>query len=165
MKQGIIIRPAQKEISVSLRSVRLKDAESLRKWKNANRQYFFHKEIISKDRQVEWLKDYFCDKNNFMFMVRYKNRDIGCIGFRKRPDGTDIYNVILADTGLARRGFMTQALRLLLKFIEIKFKRTDKIYVRVLKSNKVAIAWYKKNCFEKTGNFKNAHIMEWQGRA
>ncbi|MBN1405026.1 MAG: GNAT family N-acetyltransferase [Candidatus Omnitrophica bacterium] len=163
MKENITIRSNDNGSCIMLRSAKMKDSEKLRRWKNKNSKYFFHKNIIKKAQQIKWMKDYFSDKNNFMFIIKYKNTEIGCIGFRKRSDGADIYNVILAHNGLARKGLMTEALNLLFGFIKIRFKNIGKVYVKVLKSNKVAVLWYKKNCFKKTGNFKDAHFMVWQG--
>lgn len=161
MKDFIIISSRNNGNSIRLISAMPEDAEKLRQWKNNKRRYFFHKEIINKSAQRVWMKKYFSDIDNFMFIVEYYGRPIGCMGFRRRPDGADIYNVILARRELARKGLMSQALRLLCSFI--RQYNIERIYMKVLKSNVVAQLWYQKSHFKKIKNLKDAFVMEFQG--
>ena len=131
-----------------LETISLQHIEMLRKWKNKHRQYFFLKEIISKESQFNWFKDYQKRIDDFIFVVNYNGLKIGCIGFRIIDDVVDIYNVILANKKFSKKGIMSFCLSLLCSYLFdyyfTKFKYS--ITVRVLIDNS-ARSWYEKNHF------------------
>lgn len=76
------------------------DCEDLRTWKNANKQFFFHKQDITPEQQAAWFAKHQKDKFNYMFMVQEKTEDtdfknIGCMGFRFWDESVlDVYNIM-----------------------------------------------------------------------
>ena len=120
------------------------DIEQLRIWKNENRQYFFNKNIISSKDQAKWFNNFLKKEDDYIFMVKYGDSSIGCIGFRLLSGVIDIYNVILGDKQYMSKGIMSFVLTLMCSFIFDNYKN-DKT-VRVLLDNP-ARKWYKKNNF------------------
>jgi len=138
------IKIISQENNLVLESISIKDIELLRRWKNKNRRYFFHKEIIKKSGQKRWYDKYFQLKNDYIFMVLYKGLRIGCIGYREICSIIDIYNVILGRMEYGKKGLMGKALLLLCSYLMDNIN--DVITAKVLKNNP-AIKWYKKNNF------------------
>jgi len=162
MEDFIIIEPRGAAKRIRLVAIRPQDSERLRQWKNANREYFFYQKVISKTEQNIWMERYFADEDNFLFLVEHRGESIGCLGFRKRPDGADIYNVIMARNEFAKKGLMSEGLELLCSFIrQCHIKR---IYLKVLKSNESAQIWYQQNHFQKTEDCNDFFVMEFQGK-
>ena len=126
---------------LSLRSIDVSDLENLRRWKNANRFAFFSQELISPEGQARWFDGYRARPDDWMFTVRVAEQPIGCMGFRRLGAAVDIYNVILGDPAMGRRGWMRGGLRLLCSYVASRHTRA--IGVQVLRSNP-AVHWYEK---------------------
>ena len=122
---------------ISLRLIEYKDIETLRVWRNENKEAFFYNELINKEEQIEWFKDYL-KRDNRIYMVSYQDINIGCMGYRLFEESIEIYNVILGDKRYKRQGLMSEALQVLLKIIG------SKVIIRIVKGNK-AIDFYTKN--------------------
>ena len=137
-----------------LKAVTYEDIEILRRWKNENRQCFFYQDHISEKQQYSWFTDFSKRKDDFIFILKFIETNIGCIGFRLLDDVIDIYNVIIGDKNFLSKGFMSIALQTLCSFIKDCYP--NEITVRVLRNNP-AIAWYEKNYF-KTCYVKEDHI-------
>ena len=120
------------------------DIEELRVWKNENRQYFFNKNIISAKDQEKWFDDFLITEDDYIFMIKYGDLNIGCIGFRLLSGVVDVYNVILGNRQYLSQGIMSFALTLMCSFILDNYK--NDITVRVLIDNP-ARKWYEKNNF------------------
>jgi len=133
------------------------DLENLRVWKNAHRQFFFHRQEIQPVQQQEWYAGYMQRPNDYMFIVKQGGQAIGCMGIRLLEDGWDVYNVILGIADFAGRGLMGRALQLILKFA--RDRRHRLISLKVLKKNP-AIGWYKKNGFRITADDGDHLIMQ-----
>ena len=73
-KNKIQIISMEKDMVLS--SINRDDLELLRKWKNANRESFFHKEIITKSDQEKWYNKYASSENYYIFMILYENTQI-----------------------------------------------------------------------------------------
>ena len=127
-----------------LETVCIDDLEQLRAWKNENRQYFFNKNVISRDDQAKWFNDFSKREDDYIFMVKYGNLNIGCIGFRLLSDIVDVYNVIIGNKQYLSKGIMSFVLALMCSFIFDNYK--NDITVRVLLDNP-ARKWYVKNNF------------------
>lgn len=121
------------------------DLDLIRIWKNNNSQYFFKKNTISSNDQIKWFKKYSDTTNDFMFIIKFENKKIGTIGIRKHEGNWDIYNVILGEKEFGGKGFMSEALNLIIEFAINKY--TYNITARVLKSNE-NIKWYIENNFQ-----------------
>jgi RimJ/RimL family protein N-acetyltransferase len=121
------------------------ELDLIRIWKNNNSQYFFKKNIISSNDQIKWFKKYSDTENDFMFIIKFENKKIGTIGIREYEGNWDIYNVILGEKEFGGKGFISEALNLIIEFAINKYNYD--ITARVLKSNK-NIKWYIENNFQ-----------------
>ena len=132
------------EADISLRTITEADLEILRQWKNTQRFSFFYQDIITPEQQRRWYQGYLARPDDYMFIVVHAGQAIGCIGYRLLEGAIDIYNVILGDPAAGKRGWMSQALRLMCSYIIAHFTRD--IIAQVLTTNP-AIGWYEKNNF------------------
>lgn len=83
-----------------LKEIDSSDLEDLRTWKNANKQYFFHKEDITAEQQENWFFSYVeRGTDDLMFVVQEQETNgafinTGCMGYRKRDAIVDVYNIM-----------------------------------------------------------------------
>lgn len=128
---------------IKIREININDLENLRKWKNLNKNYFFHKEDITQTQQTLWFEKFLKDPNNHMYIVEYNEQPVGCMGFRKLVEEVDAYNIIKGEGNLPK-GSMSYAfqsmLNLAMKYYDLPIR------LRVLKNNP-AVSWYLKNQF------------------
>ncbi len=143
-------------IGASLRTINWRDVERLRNWKNSNMRFFFHQDYITDRGQLEWFHGYYNRTDDFVFIVMYRRRAIGCMGFRLKGC-IDIYNVILGDKRFGGMGIMSEALQLMIKYILEQYYRIN-ISAKVLLSNSKAIAWYTANGFSKHSYVNQGHV-------
>lgn len=129
--------------NISLHSIKKNDIANLRDWKNANRNSFFYKEIITDEQQIKWYEGYTSRDNDFMFMVLVKGNPIGCLGFRKKEAVIDLYNIIRGVNNVGH-GEMHVAFYMMLNYIKDNYQ--EDIQCDVLIDN-VAVNWYKKTGF------------------
>lgn len=141
---------------LALRGALFSDLESLRDWKNANRKYFFHQEVITGKDQAAWWTGYLARPNDFMFMVEHEQRPVGCLGYRTLDDSIDVYNVILGDHESHKKGIMSWAIQTLCSYLLAEGHTT--IGVRVLRTNP-AVQWYEKNGFQTQATQDTYHEM------
>jgi hypothetical protein len=138
------------------KEIDITDIEEIRLWKNSHSNYFFNSSEISVKEQREWFnKIYLVDKNNFIFIIYYKNEKIGCIGFRILENAWDIYNVMNINSNFKGVGIMHTSLKELIEFI--KMKKNIDFKAKVLNSNQ-NLSWYLKNNFkviDKNNNYTN----------
>ena len=139
------------------------DIESLRKWKNLNRESFFLKSEITADQQREWYAAFRGRPDDFMFVVE-QIRDarwekIGCMGFRVLDDNSiDAYNIIRSQKIEPSSFTMADVFRNMLAYANILHK--DKpIRCKVLASNP-AVSWYERNGFAKLEEKDGYFLME-----
>jgi RimJ/RimL family protein N-acetyltransferase len=130
--------------SLSLRAINENDLENLRHWKNEQREFFFHKDIITQEQQGAWFAKFEARKHDYMFIVDLNGNAIGCMGIRLLDESWDIYNVILGLTNYGKKGYMGKAFQKMLAYAQ-SVKKCP-ITLQVLKSNP-AVAWYIKNRF------------------
>lgn len=147
---------------IELQTSNESDCENLRNWKNANRFSFFYQEIITPEQQRDWFEAYLAREGDYMFIVTYQNRPVGCMGFRMIDREADIYNVILGCREKANQGLMSKAFKLMLSFVYSSF--THAIRLKVLSSNP-AVEWYLNRGFRLSGdheNFFSLSLFEFQ---
>jgi len=144
--------------SIILKSIALQDQEILRTWKNKNKEYFFFKEEINQEMQQVWFNGYLRDPNNYMFIIEYNLRSVGCIGFKVTPEGADIYNVILGDDAFAKSGIMSRSMKIMCSYIIEK--GISRIFLKVLQINRIAYEWYLKNSFNNKYSQEDYHFLE-----
>jgi len=135
------------------------DIEDLRLWKNFNKKYFFLKNNITKEQQIEWFENYEKDKENFMFVVQEKYDieyiNIGCMGFRIIDNSIDVYNIMRGTKIKNSQYTMAEAFNMMNNYIFNTYKYT--ITCKVLKENP-ARSWYEKLNFENIEEKKD-HIL------
>lgn len=123
-----------------VRTIAAEDIELLREWKNANRESFFFKEIITSEMQKKWFESYLHRDDDFMLMIVSNDAKIGCIGFRKLSDRIDLYNLMTAKAENAGKGHMARALELVCAEARQRYSGLP-VMVSVLRKNP-ALAWY-----------------------
>lgn len=136
------------------------DAELLRQWKNANRQAFFHREVISVSGQTEWLHEYLDRDDDYMFLVIEAETVVGCMGFRRIDDAVDVYSVILGRPEYGGRGLMGNALRRMVAYAWQRYRLP--VTARVLACNP-AVKWYEHNGFRVVREYEGYHLLQWFG--
>ena len=139
------------DTNLKLDLVSFDEIELLRIWKNSHRQFFFNKNIITRIQQIDWFEEYSKRDNDYIFVVKYKNKSIGCMGIRQIDAEWEVYNVILGDLSYGGNGLMGKAFQMMLSFA-LNINKSI-IFLRVLNTNP-AIGWYEKN------NFKKIHAEE-----
>ena len=117
MNKNIKIAIPTEVDSLSLRAINEHDLEYLRQWKNEQREFFFHKDIITPEQQRAWFAKFQVRNHDYMFIVDLNCKAIGCMG---------------------------KAFQTMLTFAQ-SVKKCP-ITLQVLKSNP-AVVWYTKNGF------------------
>ena len=145
------------EEDMVLSSINRDDLELLRKWKNANRESFFYKEIITESDQEKWYDKYISRENDYIFIVLYNGVKIGCIGYREIDGSIDIYNVILGKDEFSRKGLMSRALRIFCSYLYDSIKKD--ITAKVLHENQAKL-WYMKNSFGKISKVEDFLLLK-----
>ena len=130
-----------------LRAIEERDLESLREWKNHDRERFFFKGIIGPEEQARWYTGFRARPEDFMFMVEaphaHAPRPFGCMGFRLIEGVADVYNVIRGEDLRGDDAKMSDALALMCSYA-LTFGRD--ITLKVLRDNP-AVSWYERFLF------------------
>jgi len=139
-----------------LREANSLDLSNLRRWKNANRNFFFHKDEITEAQQLAWFNSYLTRAQDYMLIVLVNDQPIGCMGIRFLENEWDVYNVILGEIRYEKKGFMSKAFQVMLKFASST--NNNPITLKVLENNP-AVIWYQKQGFEIITKIKNHYQM------
>lgn len=151
------LRSETSYMSLALRTASWDDQNNLRDWKNSQRNFFFHTDIISSEQQSEWFNGYLCRPNDFMFIVLVQDVEIGCMGIRLLESEWDVYNVIIGKSEYSKKGYMSQSLDLMLRFAyERQFCH---VRLKVLKINP-AVTWYQNNGFVILSEGDDHYVMQ-----
>lgn len=145
--------------TLKLRPANENDLENLRNWKNEQRKFFFHKDIITLEQQYAWFAEFQARNHDYIFVVDINSIAIGCIGIRLLDGMWDVYNVILGLSDYGKKGYMSQALQTTLAYA--KSVKNYPIKLQVLKANP-AVSWYKKNGFLITTDNADHYSMVYQ---
>lgn len=156
-KENLNLKHSLHDNEVNLITATLEDQDDLRIWKNSQRNFFFHTAIITPEQQNEWFKGYLNRCHDYMFMVFVEKIKIGCLAVRLLEQEWDIYNVILGKTDYGKKGYMSQALALVLRFAYEK--EPCPIRLKVLKKNP-AVSWYQKNGFQIISEGEDFYSMQ-----
>jgi RimJ/RimL family protein N-acetyltransferase len=152
-----MIIKSKKFNNLTLNELTHRDIEVVRKWKNNNSKFFFKKDDISSEEQIIWFNKYLKNSTDYLFVIKKGPDKIGTIGIREYEDNWDIYNVILANNEYQGKGYMSEALSLL-----IDFAKTIKLMdftARVLIDND-NIKWYINNHFEIKNKIENYYLVK-----
>jgi RimJ/RimL family protein N-acetyltransferase len=133
------------------------DMEILRQWKNANTDYFHHKEQISAEQQQAWFASFKKKLDQQMFVCDGPQGPVACVGFRG-AGRLELFNLICGDSTLFGTGFNATFFSVVRK--NLAAGGTHVIFLEVLKSNTRAVAWYLKQGFRRTGEKGDAELLE-----
>jgi hypothetical protein len=143
-KPAFILEPLA-EPGWRLRTAGEADGERLRQWKNANRQAFFHQDIIDAEQQARWLAAYLERPLDFIFVLEAEGLAVGCLGWRLLEDGrADIYNVIRGVAQAGPRGLMGRGLHLMCSHI---LDQGHQPVTAMVVTGNPALGWYLNNGF------------------
>jgi RimJ/RimL family protein N-acetyltransferase len=143
---------------VTIRLIEKRDLEKLRLWKNAHKNRFFFQDDISPEDQENWYKGYGLQKNNHMYIVEVSLVGIGCMGIRLMDDYWDVYNVILGETAFSKKGYMSVALKKMIKRAQsTDMKRGGLVVLR----DNPAVNWYLSNSFQIFSTGSKSHEMRY----
>lgn len=142
-------------MSIVLKPLHYNNLELVRKWRNENRNFFIHNEIISSEGHKRWYNQYKTDPTDTIFIIYNNKQPIGTISLSFSDHGVEIGRVILGEKEFSRKGIMGVALELLISKINNK-----RIFLKVLKTNTIAINFYKKHNFVITSEKNNRYLME-----
>jgi len=132
-----------------LQPAQLQDQETLRSWRNAHTQSFFQQDPVTPNGQALWYEAYLNRTEDYLFMVMQAAHAIGCIGLRFRDGEWELYNVLRGISSDSSKGFMSQALAMVVDFALCT--RLAPVRVQVL-ANNPALAWYLSNQFVIVGS-------------
>lgn len=155
-KDTILSLPPHRLGNVALRGATESDLDNLRRWKNEQREFFFHKEEISPSQQAKWFEAFRARPDDFMFVVLVDQRPVGCMGIRYMDGAWDVYNVILGDQAMKGSGVMSLAFGAMLQFA--KSRVAGPVGLKVLKKNP-AVGWYARNGLAITGEHSDYYEM------
>lgn len=158
---NIVISVFNDVFKLELRAIDERDLDNLRDWKNAQREYFFYKDLITLAQHKKWFLTYQKRPEDHMFMVLVNDVSIGCMGIRLLEGRWDVYNVILGSAKYGGKGLMSKAFQAMIHFATTRYP--NQVALQVIKKNP-AIVWYQKNGFkifsEHSGYFYMLHQLE-----
>lgn len=159
-KKGLIIS-TEKYSCMRLRSITSDDIESLRMWKNRNRERFFYKEIIAPDEQKIWFQNYLQRDDDWIFIAEIAdvNREwerFGCLGYRIIDGTIDLYSIIRGKQTDCESS-MRSMMELLTSFLCQRYDMVIKCDVLI---DNPAVEWYNKCDFFVTEQKIGYYIME-----
>jgi RimJ/RimL family protein N-acetyltransferase len=124
-----------------LKKVTEYDGPLIVKWRNANREYFPPQPAFSTYSQNRWYWDqYLTDPADHYYMVLAGRMPVGTISFNSKTN--EIGRVLLGEKEYACQGVMSEALKQLMGSFNM-----GRYWLRVLKGNGAAIAFYDRNGF------------------
>jgi len=142
-----------------LRSASQLDLGCLRKWKNEQKLFFFHKEEITENQQMQWYESFKQRDHDLMLMTEYNQKMFGCMGIRLQENQWDIYNVILGLPEFGGRGLMGLAFASMLDLAGSL--NSAPISLQVLKHNP-AVKWYQDQGFQITKSNDSSFFMTFE---
>ena len=142
-----------------LKEISVEDIENLRVWKNKFKNHFFHNQEISTAEQIEWFENQYLLNDDKMFVVKLKDKSIGCMGYRFKEGIIDVYNIMRGVEDDTPGFKMSQAFRLMLDYLRSEYDLN--ISCVVLNANP-AFKWYLKNGFDATKDFGDYSLLEYK---
>ena len=146
-------------LKLSLRLANEGDLSNLRNWKNEQREFFYYKNEISAEQQLEWFRTHQARVDDYMFIVVAEEISIGCMGIRLLDDVWDVYNVICGSADYAGKGLMSKSFQAILDYAASC--KPSPITLQVLKHNP-AVSWYQKNGFTIASEHSDHFCMSYQ---
>lgn len=139
----------------SIRSIQEKDTEKVVKWRNSVKEYFIDRKDVTCESHLAWYKSMICTGNTDQFIIANKaGIGLGSV-FLKNIDNVSNkaeYGIFIGAQPDSGKGYGSNATRLILKHA-FEYLHLNKVYLRVIASNKKAITMYKKIGFHEEGFF------------
>jgi len=151
-------------MEITLRLITKDDIETLRIWKNNHKEAFFYQKEITPQTQKKWYRGYLgrnLNNEDFMYIVNYKDNDVGCIGYRIIDNQIDIYNVILGDDRFKGKHLIAQVTKQLCQFLRLSYNFD--ITAKVLINNYKALKWYLDNGWKDISTIDNYILLRYEG--
>jgi len=129
---------------VILREITEEDSEVVVRWRNAEltRKVFFSDEVLTVEKQLEWIKAYRQNLSDITFIIEKDGRPIGMIAlYNIREDTAEFGRLLIGETEFKGQGFAKEASKLALDygFNNLGLKS---VYARVFEDNKPAVRLY-----------------------
>lgn len=147
---------------VVLRPISLEDTENILKWRNSEnvKKYFCMQSDLKKEEHVWWLENKVKTGKVVQFIIQEKknHRDIGTVYIRDIDYAykNGEFGIYIGEESSRGCGYGQAAMELICHYA-FQTLKLHKIFLRVLETNKTAIALYEKCGFQKEGLFKE-HI-------
>ena len=130
-----------------IRSVEPRDIETLRVWKNKNREFFHFKKIISPHAQIEWFQIFSAKPDRDLLICEHEGELVACVGFRENDAQTvELFNLICGKDELLGTGVVKEFVYHCFRVLSDSYAFVN---LEVLKSNARAVNWYIRQGFRK----------------
>lgn len=138
------------DVSFRVRPVKSTDIETLRVWKNNNKQFFHNKDTITPEQQTAWFEQFSKDITQQLFVCEVGTNPVACVGYReKTPEVVELFNLICGHPEFAGQGHMTRFYEETVN--QLKGKGIVAVELEVLKHNEKAIKWYLSRGYKQVG--------------
>lgn len=145
-------------MNIKLRPIELADTDNIVQWRNQEfvRLNFINRDILTHDRHIDYYNKYILTKKVFQFIILDGQKGIGTVFLRD----VDLVNqkaefgIFIGDYKYLNKGVGKIVTKMILNFgfNELKLNR---IFLRVLEKNVIAISSYKKSGFIFEGCFRD----------
>jgi N-acetylglutamate synthase-like GNAT family acetyltransferase len=145
--------------TISIRKFGEEHLETLREWKNANRQYFLFQETISPEQQLSWYRTFIQNPLQQIFVCEMDGKLVACVGFRTQDrKSAEMFNLMIGENSFFGKGFG----RSLYQFCVGKLKSMgfDRVFFKVMRTNLRAKESYVKWGFSFYDQDKDCDFME-----
>lgn len=142
-------------VNVTIRPICEHDTENIIKWRNnpSVRKFFIDQNLVTAEIHKRWLENYVYKKIVYQFIIHNgtEKRDVGSIFLRDVDlvNKTAEYGIFIGEDDQRGKGIAYLASKEILDFGFNELK-LDKIMLRVLKENEVAIKSYERIGFKHT---------------
>jgi RimJ/RimL family protein N-acetyltransferase len=129
---------------VILREITEEDSETVVRWRNAELggKVFFSDEVLTVERQLEWMKAYRQNLSDRAFIIEKDRRPIGMVSlYNIHEDKAEFGRLLIGETEFRGQGFAKEASKMVLDYGFNKLGLKS-IYARVFEDNEPAVRLY-----------------------
>lgn len=145
---------------ISLRPIKVEDTDMVLKWRNSLnvKSNFLYSEEITKNMHMDWIENKIKKGlvDQFIIYTNHEKKDIGSIYLRDidHKAKSAEYGIFIGENEFLNKGYGTEASKLILEYA-FRSLNLNKVKLRVLSDNIVAIKSYLKLGFKIEGIFKD----------
>lgn len=145
-----------------MRTIEERDLETLRRWRNGDRQWFGDVGEITAEKQAAWFAAYLERENDVQFILESAGRPVGTVALYSinEPIGEAEYGRLIIDRDARRLGYAVMASGLLLRWAWQTYPKLSIIRLYVKDSNRAALVLYQRIGFDVAGADGNLVRME-----